>query len=483
MGRYVNPDNSAFQVSLNSEIYVDKTGLIEYTNRILGSPQAYICNSRPRRFGKSVTANMLAAYYSVGCNSREMFQGLQVSKSKEYEKHLNRYDVIHFDVQWMAIQAENLDTCVPFMEEAIVHELQEEFPEIVRNRMRLSMALAEIYGETSRKFIIIIDEWDVLVRDQEVSKKNREEYLDFLESIFRGLEPSKYIQLAYMTGILPVRKVVNRPMLGNFTDFSMTNPKVLAPYFGFTDEEVQALCQQYGQDFSLVRQWYDGYLLKGHHLYNPVSVVNAMLWGKCSSYWYATGSFEAIRPLLNREFPELRKEIVSMLSGDRVKADPILLQNGVEYVEIKKDILDMLVHLGYLAYDEQKSEVFVPNKEIRRELTDAIRNAGWKELENEEQGDIDEEDNSDRTGKSSVRLEGIYFFQGKDITVNVCIQIRDVVGLISRKEEIPFPDAAYLFYSSDTYRVLRDTENGFWAESAEYIVDRYYEEKEKMKCS
>lgn len=131
MGRFVNPDNSAFQVALNSRIYVDKTGLIEYTNSVLDTTNAYICNSRPRRFGKSYAANMLAAYYSKGAESEQMFSGLEISKNTDFKKHLNKYDVIHIDIQWFLANCDDADNVVPFITKSVLDELREIYPEFL----------------------------------------------------------------------------------------------------------------------------------------------------------------------------------------------------------------------------------------------------------------------------------------------------------------------------------------------------------------
>ena len=166
MGRFVNPDNSAFQVALNSKIYVDKTGLIEYTNSVLDTTDAYICNSRPRRFGKSYAANMLAAYYSKGADSDKMFSGLQISKEADFREHLNKYDVIHIDIQWFLANCEDVDNVVTLITDSVLSELREIYPDIFTWEVsRLPDALSIVREKTGQKFIIIIDEWDVLIRD------------------------------------------------------------------------------------------------------------------------------------------------------------------------------------------------------------------------------------------------------------------------------------------------------------------------------
>ena len=175
MGRFVNPDNSAFQVALNSPIYVDKTGLLEYTNSVLNTTEAYICNCRPRRFGKSYAANMLAAYYSKGCNSEEMFSGLDISRESDFKTHLNKYDVIHLDIQWFLANCDNVDNVVAFITKSVQAELREIYPGVLpEEEISLSESLSRIKNIVGQKFIIIIDEWDVLIRDEAANKKVQE---------------------------------------------------------------------------------------------------------------------------------------------------------------------------------------------------------------------------------------------------------------------------------------------------------------------
>ena len=228
MGRFVNPDNSAFQVAINSKIYVDKTGLLEYTNSVLNTTDAYICNSRPRRFGKSYAANMLAAYYSKGCNSEEMFSGLEISEKDDFKAHLNKYDVIHIDIQWFLANCKNVDDIITFITDSILEELREVYPGILTQETHsLPDGLSRIREKTGQKFIVIIDEWDVLIRDEATNVKIQEEYINFLRGMFKGTEPTKYIQLAYLTGILPIKKEKTQSALNNFDEFTMLSAGIL----------------------------------------------------------------------------------------------------------------------------------------------------------------------------------------------------------------------------------------------------------------
>ena len=192
MGRFVNPGNSAFQIALNSEIYIDKTGLLTYTNRVMNTLQGYICNSRPRRFGKSITANMLTAYYSRGCDSHAMFSDLSIGQNPDFEKHLNQYDVIHLDIQWCLEPAGGAWLVVSFITTETIRELREYYPNILPEKLNsLPDALSYINTATGRKFIIIIDEWDVLIRDEATNKAVQDEYINFLRAMFKGTEPTK----------------------------------------------------------------------------------------------------------------------------------------------------------------------------------------------------------------------------------------------------------------------------------------------------
>ena len=230
MGRFVNPDNSAFRVTLNSKIYVDKTELLEYTNSVLDTMDAYICNSRPRRFGKSITANMLTAYYSKGCDSEEMFALLTIGKKNDFRKHLNRYDVIHIDIQWFLSNVNKLDYIVEYITDTVLAELRECYPEVITTGVvTLPDALSRIKNATGQKFIVIIDEWDVLIRDEAANIRVQNEYISFLQGMFKGTEPTKYIQLAYLTGILPIKKDKTQSALNNFDEFTMLEASNLAP--------------------------------------------------------------------------------------------------------------------------------------------------------------------------------------------------------------------------------------------------------------
>ena len=381
MGRFLNPDNSAFQVALNSEIYVDKTGLLEYTNRVMGTKQGYICNSRPRRFGKSITADMLTAYYSRGCSSREMFEKLNIGKSTDFLEHLNRYDVIHLDIQWFLATVDSVDEVINFITDSVLVELRESYPDVLPEEVNtVPDALSRLREENGQKFVVIIDEWDVLIRDESANGKVQKAYINFLRGMFKGSEPTKYIQLAYLTGILPIKKIKTQSALNNFDEFTMLDAGRLVSFVGFTEDEVKTLCEKYRMDFEQVKKWYDGYCLGECNIYNPIAVVNLVTKGKFKSYWSETGTYEAIVPLLNMDFEGLKTAIIEMLGGSRAEIDVSSFQNDMVSFANRDDVLTYLIHLGYLGYDEDAEAAFVPNEEIRQELTKAIRRNAWDEM-------------------------------------------------------------------------------------------------------
>lgn len=263
---------------------------------------------------------------------------------------------------------------------AVMEELSKEYPDISLDMSKpLPVALSRIYNETRNRFVIIIDEWDVLIRD-EVQKSVQEEYINFLRALFKGTEPARYVLLAYMTGILPIKKIRTQSALNNFDEFTMLEPGDFAPYFGFTESEVRNLCERYGRDYKMVHSWYDGYALEDVAVYNPQAVVRVMQSGKYRSYWSETGTFESIVPFINMNYAGLKDDIIKMLSGANVPVNTRLFQNDIEGISNKDDVLTYLIHLGYLGYDQKTFTAYIPNEEIRQELMLAVESGKWDEL-------------------------------------------------------------------------------------------------------
>lgn len=381
MGMFVNSGNGAFQVAVNSEIYVDKTELIRYTNRVIHTLQGYICNSRPRRFGKSITADMLTAYYSRGCSSESLFSDLKIADDPDFKKHLNQYDVIHMDMQWFMEHAGSVDRTFSYASKCILKELRQYYPQQVSDAVNsVSEALFQINSRTGNTFVVIIDEWDVLIRDESSNASLQQEYISFLRGLFKETGPTQYIALAYLTGILPVIRQKTQSALNNFDEFTMLEASHLAPYIGFTEEEVRALCIRYNRSFEKIRQWYDGYQLEGIDVYNPKAVVNVMLKGKFRNYWSRTASYDALVPLLKMNFDGLKSSMMQMFSGVPCRINTTTFRNDTVNFQNRDDVLTYMIHLGYLSYHKSDHTAAIPNEEIRQELRNAVESVGWDDV-------------------------------------------------------------------------------------------------------
>lgn len=378
MGIYVNPNNAAFEMSRFSNIYVDKSMLISRMNAAYRTEQRFICVSRPRRFGKSMAANMLSAYYSRGCDSAALFSGLQIEGHRSYKSHLNQHNVIRLDIQQFLFQKSHLDIFIDKIQEIVIKELKTEYGNCFEtDDYGLPGVLRQIHAHTGQGFIFIIDEWDCVFRMAKEQKDAQKAYLDFLRGLFKGQD---YVDLAYMTGILPIKKYGEHSALNVFKEFSMLNPGQLAVDFGFTEDEVQALCQEYNVDYEKTQKWYDGYLLGSRHIYNPMAVAELMDSGDFQSYWTGTETYDALKVYIDMNFDGLKEAIIMMLGNGHCKVNTRKFQNDMTTFKTKDDVLTLLVHLGYLTCDKAAEEVFVPNQEIAEEFLNAVDGSGWAGL-------------------------------------------------------------------------------------------------------
>ena len=388
MGIYLNPGNEQFAVSANSELYVDKTELIKYTNSRIGKDRPLICSSRPRRFGKTIAVTMLAAYYSKGCSSEKLFARFKISQNEFFKMHLNKYNVIFLDIQWMygnALEEMKINPSirvVSYIQEQVIAELKKEYPECVcETDISLPAVLANINVSTKEQFIIIIDEWDCLFREDKNNEKLQKEYISLLRGLFKGAPSGAFLKLAYITGILPIKKYGTQSALNNFREHTMVSPRQMAEYIGFTELEVKNLCKEHDMPFEEMQQWYDGYFFeKAGHVYSPNSVVEAVDSREFGNYWSQTETYESLMVYIAMDFDGLRQLIVDMLSGQRCIVDVESFQNDITSFKSADDVITLLIHMGYLAYDNKTKEVFIPNEEVRSVYLRAVKNDGWGEV-------------------------------------------------------------------------------------------------------
>ncbi len=388
MGIYLNPGNEQFTVSVNSELYVDKTELIKYTNSRIGKDRPLICSSRPRRFGKTMAVTMLSAYYSKGCHSENLFAGLKISQNEFFKVHLNKYNVIFLDIQWMygnaleEMRRNSFVEVVSCIQEQVISELRKEYPECVLDTdISLPSVLAKINAKTKEQFIIIIDEWDCLFREDKNNENLQKEYINLLRGLFKGAPSGAFLKLAYITGILPIKKYGTQSALNNFREHTMVSPRQMAEYVGFTETEVKAICKGHAMPFKEMQRWYDGYYFeKIGHIYSPNSVIEAVDSGEFGNYWSGTETYESLMTYIAMDFDGLRQLIVDMLGGQECSIDVESFQNDITSFNSADDVITLLIHMGYMAYDSKVKKAFIPNDEVRSVFLRAIRNNGWEEV-------------------------------------------------------------------------------------------------------
>ncbi len=408
MGSILNPASDNSFISLvkarDTRIFVDKTSFIARTNALLNTDGKLLAVTRPRRFGKTVTAHMLSAYYSKGYAGRSIFADLAIEEQKGYAEHLNQYNVLYVDMnsikdRYVSYKADPslhigaVDDIVDFLQYLAVRELKEiqEYAALIASdpligRKSLSSALEIICRHSSEQFILIMDEWDLIYREYQHESALQEKFIEFLRGLFKADDGVSSFALAYLTGILPIKKDNSQSALNGFDEYNMLTPGDLAPYFGFTDEEVARIVQSPNCRVSHqeLREWYEEYRIRGVDIYNPNSVCKAVSRSECISYWSKTSSNEEVVRLINLDFEGIKKDILDLIEGARVQFDFSNFQNDMVNIDDKDDVLSLLVCLGYLGCsdvpgDEDLKLAYVPNKEIRRALMGIIRKQDWYE--------------------------------------------------------------------------------------------------------
>ena len=381
MGIYINKGNNAFRNIVRQE-YVDKTSLIPIVNAKIDTEGRYCCVTRCRRFGKSMAAKMLCAYYDKSCSSRELFRGLKAEHDPSFEAYLNKYYVISIDMTDFTTKYRGERDIVKRMQNHVADDILEVFPEIiVKEDDDLMDILYRVYQSTGERFVMIIDEWDAILREMGTDEDITTAYVDLLRRLFKGSGSDDVFAAAYLTGILPIKKYNTESALNNFCEYSMIDPAFLASCYGFTNEEVQRLAERHGASMESLKLWYDGYKIGSEtSIYNPYSVMKALQRRSCRSYWTTTGAYDSVITYIQMNFEGLKDDIIRMLAGERVYVNTSKFQNDMSIVRSKNDVLTVLIHLGYLAYDEDKRQCYVPNKEVADEFLNAVEDTSWSRL-------------------------------------------------------------------------------------------------------
>lgn len=380
MGIYLNPGNDLFRQAINSEIYVDKSMLIQLTNKVFDTSDRHLCVSRPRRFGKSMAANMLSAYYSRGCNSRELFRGLKITETDDFEKYLNKYNVFHFDIRSFASKSESIKDMVELLEKAVKRDLKNEYPELdLTDDYSSDEMMLNVFRKTGVPFVFIIDEWDCIFRIYKNDSNGQNRYLNYLRTM---LKDQPYVALNYATGIFPVKKYGEHSALNMYREYSMANQKRFAEFTGFTSDDVAMLCDKFNMSKAEMKKWYDGYRVGEFEIYNPQSVVQAITEKSFDNYWTKTETFEALKLYIKLDMDGLRQSVIKMIAGENIKVNTGKFQNDMVTLNSADDVLTLLIHLGYLTYDFDTKTAWIPNKEVQQEFINCIEDGGWEEVMN-----------------------------------------------------------------------------------------------------
>ena len=383
MSLYLNR-NEDFSNYVNDTIFIDKSNLITITNSNISKPSSkFMCVTRPRRFGKTMTLSMLNAYYSKGCDSLSLFEKLNIAKDNSYLEHLNKHNVIWIDMASLYTDIRDKNDFFKELETNLLDDLNEAFPNVLKEMDNtISKAIIRINSKLNERFIFLIDEWDVIYREQEYNTKLCDEYTELLRNLFKSSNVSSCIDLVYMTGILSIRRYSTQSTLNMFTEYDMINPRELDSFIGFTEDEVKDLCKKYNRDFNKISQWYNGYKLGNVSIYNPKSVVEAVLSGEYGDYWTKTSAIEAVTNYMNYDHGALKGIITKMLSGDKVSVNVSRFSNDLTKVNSSDSALTILIHLDYLAYDKKLKVCYIPNYEIKKEFERALKKLNWKEIYN-----------------------------------------------------------------------------------------------------
>ena len=376
----VNVDNLNFQIVRNSE-YVDKSVIIALANQVIDTEERFICVTRPRRFGKSVTVKMLNAYYSKGCDSKALFSDLKIASSPDFEKHLNQHDVIYLDMTEFADNKDNGNKYLENLNTDVVSELKNTYPECFDKDKDYS--LPEAIRCIKKRFIFIIDEWDFVFRQYPNNTKLQEDFIDLLRALFKGVGEN-FVELVYMTGILPIARYNTQSALNNFIEYTILNSGDFSQYYGFTENEVKTLCEKYHLDFETTKFWYDGYNVGGYEIYNPSSIKKLITLKKFNNYWTETSAYGLVKEAINLNFEGLKDDIIKLCSGSTISISrpEIKIFNTADLkFKNKVAIYIYLVHLGYLGYDDADATIYVPNEETRVELLNSVKENHWPKFE------------------------------------------------------------------------------------------------------
>ena len=381
MGFYLNSRTaySLYQNEAGQTYFVDKSEMLKELFPFVKAGNKHICLTRPRRFGKTIMANMVASFFTKACDTKVLFDQLAIAKDPEYDVYRNQYDMVHISFNDVPRNCRSYEQYISRIEERLLKDLQREFPDVEFNMedavwdafMTLYMEHPEI------QFIFVLDEWDFIFHQDFVTETDKKAYLVFLRSL---LKDRPYVRLTYMTGILPISKYSSGSELNMFMEYTMARSRTFSEYFGFSDMEVDMLYDRYcsvqqGTRYVAreeLRRWYDGYAtLSGVRLYNPRSVVLALSNNSLDNYWTSSGPYDEIFYYIRNNVDSVRDDLALMVSGESVPTKIQEYAATSQNLKTKEEILSAMVVYGFLSYEN--GTVSIPNKELMDKFSDMLK--------------------------------------------------------------------------------------------------------------
>ena len=422
---------------------VDKSLIIEKLNDLIGISDKYICITRPRRFGKTSIIDMLGAYYTKTVDSKDLFDKLNISTTDDYLKHLNKYNVISISFNKISDKGNTFFEYMNMIKTSLINDIVEKYPHINPNKY---FTISDMLNDTNEKFIFIMDEWDYIFNNN-LFIDHQNEFLEFLRNL---LKDKSYVALAYMTGVLPIKKHSSTSALNMFDEYTMLNDMLYGEFFGFTEKEVKKICELQNKiSFEEISAWYNGYTNEeGDKIYNPRSVVKALQNGKCISYWTNTGAMDEVLQYLKYNTLDVRDDVIEMVSGEVI--DIFIDEEyraGQGTPKTKKEIYSAMIILGFLSYHD--GYLKIPNKELMREFEKSLRDESF--------GYVSEIINNSRNVLRATLNED------SDTLVKLLHDIHNSeIPILQYNDENSLSCVVTLAYLSarDTYRVEREEKTG-----------------------
>lgn len=369
MGHFLNNKEpyDKYKTVMNGTYFVDKSEILEELIPALQQEQRFFCITRPRRFGKTVMANMIAAFFE-NTGQPSLFDDLYIAGNEEYKKHAGMHDVIYIDFSEMPRECQSYREYIRRIQDGLIYDITESYPELVIEKNAAVWDIfSQVFNKTGHKFIFVMDEWDAVFHMSFITERDREEYLLFLKLLLKG---QSYVELAYMTGVLPIAKYSDGSELNMFLEYNMATKIRFSEYFGFSDEEVDMLYQRYLKKTKRpqitrdsLREWYDGYhTAAGDRLYNPRSVVCALTDNQLSNYWVSSGKYDSIFTYIQYNVDQIQNDLTLMFAGEKIPSGIQEYAATAQELKTKEEIYSAMVVYGLLTYDN--GMVFIPNKEL-----------------------------------------------------------------------------------------------------------------------